>query len=619
MTSEAPVEQLEKLFGSLRAESLRENLYALFNRPRYFYHLAAPKSCVLIGGRGSGKTTVLKCMAYEGQAALRATDFRSPNYVGLYMRINTNTVTTFKGPELTDSAWHRLFGHFINLQVCEEAARYISWLKEYISDATVDNDVDYSSVSKSLGLPISSNLNDFIDSLDDARIHLELYINNFADPKPVVSPLQTPIKELMKQLSKLRGHSNTSFYIILDEYENLLDYQQTLVNTLIKHAEGNHFFKVGVRELGWRERSTVNTSEILVSPADYERIRIEEALEDEFPEFARSVCEARLKAADLRDYGPALDVDALLPGLSIKEESILLGVESRIRDFRTYLLKSSDHPELNELHPHELYVFYELAHRDETRAIADLISYQNGEKRANEKYENYSYSLLFSISGKGSEVTKYYCGHSVLSKITYQNIRFYMQLLNTCIREKMYQDKNLSTPISPRIQTLAARRIGLSYFRELEGVSTMGGSLAKLLLGLGRVFQILAANPIGGRPECSQFDISELSIDHDPAVAENAAQLLREAVMQLALVRTPGTKLVSDFDIRSWDYAPHPIFAPYFGFSHRRKRKMTVAEADIINITQKPQATIKKLLGRRSSLADTSLPDQMSMFDEYFR
>jgi hypothetical protein len=95
--------------------------------------------------------------------------------------------------------------------------------------------------------------------------------------------------------------------------------------------------------------------------------------------------------------------------------------------------------------------------------------------------------------------------------------------------------------------------------------------------------------------------------------------LLTEAVMHLALIRTPGTKLTTETDIRSWDYAPHPIFAPYFGFSHRRKRKMTVSEGDLISLTSKPQEAIRKILGRRSSLADDALPAQMSMFDEYFR
>jgi hypothetical protein len=160
--------------------------------------------------------------------------------------------------------------------------------------------------------------------------------------------------------------------------------------------------------------------------------------------------------------------------------------------------------------------------------------------------------------------------------------------------------------------------VGLSYLRELEGVSTQGGALARLILGLGRIFQILASNPIGGKPECNQFELPPTGPSIDDGVHSDATTLLREAVMHLALIRTPGTKLTTENDIRSWDYMPHPIFAPYFGFSHRRKRKMTISEGDLVGLTKSPQATVKKLLGRRSNLADEALPQQMSMFDEYF-
>ncbi|HTM81923.1 hypothetical protein [Asticcacaulis sp.] len=610
-------QRLEQLFGSFRAESMRENLYSLFNEPEYFYYLAAPKSCVLIGGRGSGKTTVLRCMSYEGQAALGQTDFTHPKYIGLYIKVNTNTVASFIGPELTPDAWQRFFGHFLNLMFCDEALGYVQWLKIKRQDNEIDRALDYHRVARVLGLKSCATLDELITEVDNARINLEVFINNFGSNKPTVSPLQTPLDVVMEELGKIDGHKDTTFFVVLDEYENFLDYQQRLVNTLLKHSGGNYYFKIGVRELGWRERTTLNSAEVLISPADYERIRIEEKLENDFPNFAKRVCEARLKAVDLENLGPSVDVESLLPSLSVKAEAIALGVERHVVDFRVYLKSSPDTLRLTELHDHELFVFLELAHRDFQHATRDLEDYYLGVKAARVKYENYSYSLLFAISGKGAKISKYYCGHSVLSKLTHQNIRFYMQLVNECIREQVAIEKSTSQPIDPQLQTIAARKVGLSYLRELEGVSTQGGSLAKLLLGLGRVFGVMAAHPVGGKPECNQFEIAEGSTSTDQHT--EVKNLLIEAVMHLALVRTPGTKLTTDSDVRSWDYAPHPIFAAYFGFSHRRKRKMKVGEDDLISLTHQPQETIKKLLGRRSELADETLPIQMSMFDEYFR
>lgn len=395
MTATSGTDKLEHLFGSFRAESLREDIYRLFNEPKYFFYLAAPKSCVLIGGRGSGKTTALKCMTYEGQYALGKTDFRAPHYVGLYLRINTNTVASFVGPELPREEWGRLFAHFMNLALCEEAAKYIVWLQKTYGESRIEQGVNYSKICRALALNLASTAVELLGAIEDARLDLEVYINNLSSDRPRISPLNTPISIMMHEMRKLGGHGASYFYLILDEYENLLDYQQKLTNTLIKHSGGNYFFKVGVRDLGWRERSTINDSELLISPADYERIQIEEALEDGFADFAREVCKARLDAANAENTLTQISVESLLPALSVRDEAVLLGVEDRIFQFREALRQSHRFSFLNDQHPHELYVFYELADRNIERAIQDVIAFREGQKSSKEKYENYAYSLLF--------------------------------------------------------------------------------------------------------------------------------------------------------------------------------------------------------------------------------
>ncbi len=95
-------EQLSQLFGSYKAEWLRERMFDLFSEPAYFPELTTPRPCVFLGGRGTGKTTALRCMSYEGQYALRGKsrdDIPTWSYYGMYYRVNTNRVTAFKGQE----------------------------------------------------------------------------------------------------------------------------------------------------------------------------------------------------------------------------------------------------------------------------------------------------------------------------------------------------------------------------------------------------------------------------------------------------------------------------------------------------------------------------------------
>lgn len=62
--------QAQNLLGLYRAEWLSSKLFDHFNEPGYFSELKTNRPCVLIGGRGTGKTTVLKGLSYDGQFTL---------------------------------------------------------------------------------------------------------------------------------------------------------------------------------------------------------------------------------------------------------------------------------------------------------------------------------------------------------------------------------------------------------------------------------------------------------------------------------------------------------------------------------------------------------------------
>ena len=83
-------EHLSTLFGDSRAEWLGKRIFDLFAKPAYFPELEQRRPCVLIGGRGTGKTMVLRGLSYQGRQAL--SNSTSPSdwpYYGLYYKVNT--------------------------------------------------------------------------------------------------------------------------------------------------------------------------------------------------------------------------------------------------------------------------------------------------------------------------------------------------------------------------------------------------------------------------------------------------------------------------------------------------------------------------------------------------
>ncbi len=126
------LKKLNELFGSYRAEWLKGKIYDFFTEPSYFVALKDNRPCVLQGGRGTGKTTVLKGLSYQGQYALHNREiekFDTSEFIGIYHRANTNHVRAFLGGNLSSERWQKIFGHYFNLIICREILIFLDWHK----------------------------------------------------------------------------------------------------------------------------------------------------------------------------------------------------------------------------------------------------------------------------------------------------------------------------------------------------------------------------------------------------------------------------------------------------------------------------------------------------------
>ena len=183
------------------------------------------------------------------------------------------------------------------------------------------------------------HLDDLLPAIKRRRIEFKTYVNNIVDqPRPTITLQGLPIDTLVEALSHSTVFAEKPIFLIIDEYENLLDMQQQVVNTLIKHASDLYTFKIGVRDLGWRQRTTLNNHEQLRSPADFVRIDIDEKLKGVFPEFAANVCDERIS----RMLGPVTDgrlesVRDLFPKLSEDDEARLQSVDRSTKLIREQL------------------------------------------------------------------------------------------------------------------------------------------------------------------------------------------------------------------------------------------------------------------------------------------
>lgn len=616
------IKKLNELFGSYRAEWLKGKIYDFFTEPSYFVALKDNRPCVLQGGRGTGKTTVLKGLSYQGQYALhdkKIEKFDTSEFIGIYHRANTNHVRAFIGGNLSSERWQKIFGHYFNLIICREILIFLDWHKKLSPNDEVLKPYVCNLIAKSIHISEQcDNLATLLELFEIKMYEFQAQINNIVDCNlPNLSMPGDPIRIVTEHATLLAQFNDKIFYLLLDEYENYEDNQQQLLNTLIKHNTENYTFKIGVRELGWRTKHTLNADELLHDPADYVMINIEQKLTEEahFSEFAKNVCQPRINQLFSEEKIEfTYSIEKSLESLSMDDEAILLKVQKSNLVTSYSNLPESHNKYTEDISPlYRFFIAYWAKCHNMTLkdAVSDYHLYKN---KWNTRYDNYKYSMLFKIrKGRGMVgIQKYYAGWNTYIKLANGNIRYLMELVYRAYEKHLNNSKDLTIAVSFEDQTIAAQEVGLKNLMELEGLWKNGAQLTRLLLGFGRIFNVLASEEGKIRAELNQFSF-------DGNISSESEDIITAAVMNLALVRVPGNKLSDETSTRDYIYSIHPIFAPYFVFSYRKKRKIAITDLELLGVINSPKESIKAFLGK-SNINDSEdeLPSQLNLFRDFY-
>lgn len=607
---------LAQLFGDYRAEWSEELFAKLFITPPYFPQVKTKRPCFLIGGRGTGKTTALRSLRFDKSHAHPTQVSAEIPFFGIYIRLNKNRVRAFQGPDLRDEDWRKAFAHYFNLLACRELAHLHDWL---CTTNSLPN-ISPLNVSAAFGLPTSLKPSELAQELSRLVVELEVFVNNpRSAPRPVFSMAESPLRFHAEALEELGLLAGKAVFCCVDEYENLLDYQQSILNTYIKHAEPPLSYKVGVRKNGLRTRATIDGSDLLATPDDYLEIDIAES---SFESFAKEVVEHRLREAVKQGLKVPTDVTEFLPDLPFHEEAVLLGCE-RIHDLVRRKIEESTDPQLREwfkaLPAHQSYFLEYWSNASGTSVEALAQDWSLNPKVWSTRLQNHGYASLFWLSTgrKGAGIKKYYAGSNTFLALASGNIRYFLELIDETINRYLEHDVGSElVRLPPRCQTDAAQAVGKRRLDQVEGLSVRGVELKRLLLAVGKVFFEFARDPVGRTPEQNAFVLTG-----EAESRESVVEILKEGVAHLVFEAGPRTKATSRQEVRDDEYRLHPIFCAFFEFSHRRKRRVTFKADALLSLATKPAdsaVAIKQLLGGHEQSDLESLPTQLAMFAPFF-
>ncbi len=655
----AQFDALRVALSKNRAHEFDRDVWKQFVVPPYFSKLdlhTAHKPRVLIGGRGCGKTMLLRYFAHESMFSALRTDVTRDaiSQVGLYWRTDTQFCNAMMGRSLALEVWGSAFGHYLALTLTIEFLEALeSIANSNVGVVPIDKAVEFDFSQ------LSAFDSDLKNELRARLWRFETWVNNV---RKVPEPLFLPgVKFVIAAIQIVKGSSLADFsklscYVYVDEYENLCDYQQRTVNTCLKHSEPPLVFHVAIKRNAFADRSTVGPESVSdihdFREHDLEMYLLEQ--EDTFPVFAAEILLLSLDESGfpvpintslLRDpaslearRSPAYThqvrayVERLFPGMSAEElakdvfedKTLFSILEDRIAralakrgsriEVRRFLRRSQKMATI---------IVPALLSRpklDPTEILRELESLERNQPnrfsgRANWIHNNFvgCYLQLFA---PWSRICPLYAGFSTFVHLSRGNLRHFLELCYKSIT-RVWGDIAITAPrVDIRKQAEAARQASAGLLGEIHSFGRRGEQLHIFALRLGTLFILAHSRPSQSEPEQNHFAVTKGAED----LSANDRDVLKEALKWSVLFEEPTTKQKDPTQPDSVEYVLNPIYAPYFYLSYRKRRKLELSTSQLICLLRGPIAEYSQLMrefAKRWDIEDAgSTPVTLPLFAE---
>ncbi|MHA2798014.1 ORC-CDC6 family AAA ATPase [Vibrio harveyi] len=622
--------KLSDVVSKNRAEEFPDDLWGQYVLPLE-YEAAnlhkLTKGAVIEGGRGSGKTMFLKYHCHETMFSQLRTKLPDDitNHIGIYWKPDTSFTQMIRD-EWLDETWSSAFNTYASLCVLIEFCKLCNSIAtSNLSNKRIKDGIKKVRLPKVLAEDINVEHMELISlepEIKSCLYRLTNWINlpNTTNPpynlalKPVISLVSDAIRSVDDELK------DTTFHILIDEFENLSFDQQKIINTYLKHSEKSLIFSIAYKKNAKVSNETLSQEKI-VDRNDFRRIDLESIyLNDLNPKsyevlaaeiLALKLFEANCSSSSENDeiiqnysnpdfltirkdttYQTRLrnSVKSLFESMNLTEVSkLILSDKVLLNKLKSTLIleglkKHKDHSFsefdfIDEKYPEASIVNGAILNRSSTDLVTlkkDFETYKSGSNDTPYKgwISNNLYGvILYIYNTLPQRECPLYVGFNQFILMSRGNLRHFLELCyQTFIRAEVQSElTEASSAINVDIQGKATKATSTAQLEKIEELGSNGIHLKRLAKRLGSLFSLSQKRKSQSESEVNHFTIalSDISLLND-----DTKKLLNEALVWSVLFQARGTKAKSNNDIEMIDYILHPVLSCHFGISPRKKRKL---------------------------------------------
>ena len=553
--------------------------------PRIEEQLTRFQPVIVYGSRGTGKTTMARYFDYQTQLIVfQQNNRRMPKpgelpYLGLWIRQDSDFLKAFNVPdENKHKDYNTLFGLFFDMVVLRKALNAMQsfgglsvWVKS--------TEELFRVLRREIGVTSDGqcNVEVFLKHLDTRLYEIRAYINNpGCSPMPYLFQGNTLMKLLAEQLKE----ENIYFVVFVDEVENYATHQQQMLNTRVKHIKRSDAvtYKLLARNDGIKTTLTDSDNQELEVTHDYRACFLDEGITfDEFKKRAEILVNCYISSSThFRHIGKAQE---FLEYLTPEEESRKIcgnrGNELLIKHLSEQHQLRTDHllirwmgNEPNLLRQAVATVMVNQG-KDADHVAKNM---HDNTSTAQDWYHNYSRGTLYWLCTLHRKA-KTYSGFNDIAGIAGENVRVVVGVFYEIFEEWIKQEER-RLPFSSELQNKCIWESSRTYFKKLDRFRPTEKQLNLVVERLGNLFAAIHKSPRQGEPEINHF-----SSDED--LDEETMKYLRICRQENLLQWLRSNKQKSSSDYLPDAFRINPCYAPNFGISWRRKKKLTLKPDDV--------------------------------------
>jgi hypothetical protein len=644
-------EILRTVFAQNRTEELGSDVWQHFVVPPFFDRLdleKARKPQVIVGGRGCGKTMLLKYLSHQTtfSSARLSVPPDALGHIGLYWRADTQFAKVMTERGVTEAGWNDAFAHLTALTVGAEL------LESVIGAATANvlgtQPIDVREIHlDDLAVYDRQLTGGIADMLRHLRGRLREFASWVANVGKIPEPIFLPGRQFLLSLidscrNAIPRLKDAVFFVYLDEYENLLGYQQRIINTYLKHSEAPLIFNLAMKRNGFGTTQTMG-EEAIVDIADYRTHDLEKYIDDGFELFAAEVLLLTLSLAkvdvpatpDLLRSRESLAarrdpqyrekvlgfVREMFPGYSHQELAQEIVSDDALRQRLRRRIAKALEAKGSDLSPDQFVrdtqasasvVSMALLYRRRVGPLDVLAELNRLEDGLPNKFagpgdwtHNNLLGCVLSLYEASPRVCPAYAGFGTFVLMARGNLRHFLELCHQSLNERKGANEPPRIAVTPQQQAQAARYVSAAFLGQVRSFGRLGNQLHAFVLRLGSLFALAHQRPTQSEPEQSHFSITRGS----RALTDGDHAFIREAVKWSVLFEEEETKAKDVHAVANFEYVLNPIYAPYFNITYRKIRRLELTVDEFQTLSVGTYDAVNSLLRRYSERWAVSLTE----------